>query len=150
MVCSYPCTTCNTSALDCLSCPPGLRLVLNTTNNNTSDCTLCPDNCSLCLNSTVCTACNLGHYLSSPSPSCLLCSELYPDCLQCSQSVCYSCSHSSYLLNSTFCQVCDTAMDGCLNCDNSSVCGQCAAGYYHGGGTGSSSCVLCGGGCQLC
>ena len=95
MLCTYPCASCNNSAVVCLSCVEGYLYV--------SDLTICVTNCPQSYYSTT----------SSTPSSCLKCKI---NCLTCQQfpTNCTSCTTSMYLYskNSTCLQTCPSGYYG--------------------------------------
>lgn len=102
-------------------------------------CTVPCINCS----DTTCFACEpAGDIFLLVSGSCTLCSNLFPNCLTCTQTggpatmTCTSC-HDGWYVGGTTCVLCSSP---CLTCSTSLSCLSCASlGYYFNSGT----CTLC-------
>src|SRR3990167_6671844 len=81
----------------------------------------------------ICTACNVGHYIS---PDKLSCPQCVAGCASCTQSDnCTSCNNGFYL--SAF--ACKACITGCASCSSGTTCSQCSGGYY----SSSSTCRKC-------
>ena len=116
--CTSPCSTCNLTATNCLTCISNYSLVedpallssyctstcpAGTFSNQSNYCQLCDPSCLTCINSTGsdCSTCANGKYLDASSA-----------CVSCSTTNCVSCNSLDV------CAACDTnySLDGANNC----------------------------------
>jgi len=131
--CPDNCLFCST-ANECDLCLTPANLIVD---NRT--CQTCPDNCVSCIwNETNCTTCVQGYF--ELFGKCVACSG---NCSLCAGSQCYQCD-PGFFLNGVDCAPC---MDNCSFCSNTTVCDQCALGYYL---QGDGTCGACLDNCVNC
>lgn len=82
--CVHPCFTCNSSTY-CLSCVAGYYLFA------AGVCTNCPAACLSCNTSSRCQSCDVGYYLDVATHTCKKCSQLVPNCRECTPTSCLVC-----------------------------------------------------------
>lgn len=176
--CSVRCASCSNLTF-CLSCPAQFlptpvageclcdsssNLFLNTSQTGCDFCYNIVAHCQTCSQATVCTDCDTGYYLASPT-TCLPCS--LPDCLDCSSAaVCTLCNSTFTLANASCscntsmgmfrttanqCESCISLDSHCDTCIYSSrptgvSCSDCVDDYFPLGGV-CTPCIL---GCSSC
>jgi proprotein convertase subtilisin/kexin type 5 len=101
--------------------------------------------CLTCSDGSTCLQCEKGYYVNAAN-TCALCSALFPNCYECSSTVCYTCNNQ-FFESGGACLPCGT---GCLSCINSADnCLSCLWSWYSNYPT-ANTCTACPGTCNAC
>ena len=97
-----------------------------------------------------CTSCQSGFYLFQSNNSCVICSNLIPNCLSCNYyivtqgPICTNCLNGNPI--NPISGGCDCSNSRCILCNNSGSCFQCVSGYW----LDQNSCLQCPLNCEKC